>query len=278
MKLNIVVNDQNLAFDAGKVVDISIPLKFNEEQPNTYDINKAASKAYFADGFIGDTRQGGACNFEQITLVPHCNGTHTECIGHITDKRYSVQNQLKDSLVPATLISVIPEKALNSKDQYSPEKEDRDVFISSKALNKALTSVPKEFLKALIIRTLPNEASKKSRNYMKEEPPFISMDAMRYIVSLGVEHLLIDLPSVDRLFDEGKLNAHHIFWNIKPGSHEAEKDSKLNRTITEMIYVDDQVSDGPYLLNLQIAPFVSDASPSRPLLYPLVKDVDQKKV
>lgn len=112
---------------------------------------------------------------------------------------------------------------------------------------------------------------------MKQEPPFISMDAMRYIVSLGVEHLLIDLPSVDRLFDDGELNAHHIFWNMKPGGHGVEEDSKINRTITEMIYVDDQISDGSYLLNLQIAPFVSDASPSRPLLFPLIKAGHQKK-
>lgn len=277
MKISIVLNDQNFTFDASKVLDISIPLKFNEEQPNTYNINRAVSKAYLTDGFIGDTRQGGACNFEQITLVPHCNGTHTECIGHITHNRYSVQNQLKESLIPATLVSVIPEKALNSKDQYSPEKEDRDVFISSKILKKALASATKEFLKALIIRTLPNEASKKTRDYMKQEPPFISMDAMRYIVSLGVEHLLIDLPSVDRLFDDGELNAHHIFWNMKPGGHGVEEDSKINRTITEMIYVDDQISDGSYLLNLQIAPFVSDASPSRPLLFPLIKAGHQKK-
>lgn len=270
MRLSIVLKDQNFTFDTSKAIDISIPLKFNEEQPNTYNINRAESKAYFEDGFIGDTRQGGACNFEQLTLVPHCNGTHTECIGHITYKRLSVQNLLMDSLIPATLISVNPERALSSNDRYSPEKEDRDVFISSRILKKSLETVPKEFLKALIIRTLPNEASKKSRDYMKEEPPFISMDAMSYIVSMGVEHLLIDLPSVDRLFDEGELNAHHIFWNMKPGGHQVEQDSKLNRSITEMIYVSDETPDGAYLLNLQIAPFVSDASPSRPLLYPLI--------
>jgi hypothetical protein len=34
-----------------------------------------------------------------------------------------------------------------------------------------------------------------------------------------------------------------------------------------MIYVPDEISDGEYLLNLQIAPFVSDASPSRPVLF-----------
>ena len=128
-------------------------------------------------------------------------------------------------------------------------------------------------MQALVIRTLPNDDSKKARNYMEHEPPFFSLEAMKYIVELGVAHLLIDLPSVDRLFDDGNLNAHHIFWNVAAGSHEADSKIALQKTITEMIYVDHKTDDGSYLLNLQIAPFVSDASPSRPLLYPLIKTV-----
>jgi len=42
--------------------------------------------------------------------------------------------------------------------------------------------------------------------------------------------------------------------------------SRIDSTITELIYVPNEVLDGAYLLNLQIAPFESDASPSRPLL------------
>jgi hypothetical protein len=43
-------------------------------------------------------------------------------------------------------------------------------------------------------------------------------------------------------------------------------DARLEATITEMIYVPDNVADGSYLLNLQIA-FENDASPSKPVLY-----------
>ena len=35
---------------------------------------------------------------------------------------------------------------------------------------------------------------------------------MNYIVELGVKHLLVDFPSVDRLLDEGRLTCHNIFW------------------------------------------------------------------
>lgn len=104
---------------------------------------------------------------------------------------------------------------------------------------------------------------------MQESPAFLSIEAAKYIHSLGVKHLLLDVPSVDRTFDEGKLTAHHIFWNVKQGSHEVDGDNYSLKTITEMIFVPDGITDGRYLLNLQIAPFVSDASPSRPLLFSL---------
>lgn len=277
MILSIYLKEQHFTFDTSKVKDISIPLKFNGEQPNIYNTKRAESRAYEADGFIGDTRQGGGCNFEQLTLVPHCNGTHTECIGHITHKRFSIQEQLKDALIPATVLTVSPENAMTSTDTYHPEKEKDDVFISAGSLKNGLDNIPKEFLKALVIRTIPNDAAKMKRNYMQKQPAFFSIEAMNYIVKTGVEHLLVDVPSLDRAYDEGKLNAHHLFWNMEAGSHKEGPNSMVNKTITEMIYVRDEVADGLYLLNLQIAPFVSDAAPSRPLLYPLIKALKADK-
>lgn len=76
-------------------------------------------------------------------------------------------------------------------------------------------------------------------------------------------HLLIDLPSVDKEHDGGKLTAHKTFWNYP-------KAPRKEATITEMIFVPNAVKDGLYLLNLQVAPFENDASPSRPVIYPLL--------
>jgi hypothetical protein len=75
------------------------------------------------------------------------------------------------------------------------------------------------------------------------------------------------MPSIDRIYDEGKLANHRIFWNVEPGSFEPNENSRVNNTITELIYVPNNVEDGNYLLNLQIAPFDSDASPSRPVIF-----------
>lgn len=273
MKITAVIAKQQFVFDTSKVHDISIPLDFNGDQPNTYGVESASAAAYQADGFVGDTRKGGGCNFEQLKLTPHCNGTHTECIGHITNKRFSIHEQLKDSLVPASLITVTPTKAASSNDSYKPALATEDFLITRELLELELAAVPSDFMKALVIRTRPNNETKKARNYMQNKPPFFSLEAMKYLVSLGVEHILVDLPSVDRLYDEGKLNVHHIFWNLKEESHEVTANSEFQKTITEMIYVKDAIKDGNYLLNLQIAPFQSDAAPSRPLLYPIITTI-----
>ncbi|MCY7345238.1 MAG: cyclase family protein, partial [Pyrinomonadaceae bacterium] len=103
--------------------------------------------------------------------------------------------------------------------------------------------------------------------YADEIPPFFSTEAMRFISESGVKHLLADVPSIDRIFDEGKLSNHRIFWSVEPGKFELNEKSLLNHTVTEMIFVPDSIADGAYFLNLQIAAFAADASPSRPRLF-----------
>ena len=99
---------------------------------------------------------------------------------------------------------------------------------------------------------------------MKVPSPFFSIEAIEYVVSLGVQHLLVDSPSLDRLFDDGQLTAHNMFWETKQKIFNTKTQHK---TITEMIFVPKEVKDGCYLLNLQVPAFVSDAAPSRPILY-----------
>lgn len=277
MNLEFKIDGKTFRFDSNHFEDLSIPMKFNGEQPNAFGVPQATSQAFEYGSVIGDTRKGGSCNFDEVRLIPHCNGTHTECIGHITDQRYSVQKQLRDSLIPATLITVNPELGLNSIERYVPDKEEGDLLITELSLSRSLSGISKEFVKGLIIRTLPNNKSKMNRSYSGSRPPFFSIEAMNFISELGVDHLLVDLPSIDRSNDEGMLSAHHIYWNMKEGGHNASRASFLNKTITEMIYVPDEVKDGNYLLNLQIASFVSDASPSRPLIFPIENLTDDEK-
>jgi len=267
MILFVQINNRAYKIDSKNPIDISIPLNFNGAQPNTYDVEKASAKACEAENLVGDTRRGGSCNFEQIKFIPHCNGTHTECVGHITCERISVHESLKDSLVPVTLVSVNAENAFETGETYSIDLAKEDKLITKNSLEKALEKAESHWLEGLIIRTLPNDESKKTRHYMENLPPFLSTEATNFIRAKNVRHLLVDVPSIDRTFDAGKLSNHRIFWSVEPGEFEPSKTTLIYNTITEMIFVPSFVEDGSYLLNLQIAAFVADASPSRPRLF-----------
>ncbi|CAN5299222.1 cyclase family protein [soil metagenome] len=260
--------------DTDRPVDISIPLKFNGPQPNAFGVERAASEPWRTGELVGDTRHGGSCNFEKYTFIPHCSGTHTECVGHITDERISIVDCLRDVFIQAVLISVEPVAVEGVSDSYAVPFGSGDRAITRALLSVAITpqaayagrraGVPI----ALILRTLPNDDTKLERSYGEVPlPPYFTTEAMEYIVECGFTHLLVDTPSIDRLSDEGKLSNHRIFWNVEQGAKVVRDDTRMTSTITEMIYVADEVSDGEYLLNLQIAPFAADASPSRPLLF-----------
>ena len=246
--------------------DISIPLRFNGPQPNAYGVESASSAPCKTDEFVGDTREGGSCNFESYSFIPHCNGTHTECIGHITHDRISLRSCLKDIFIPASLISVLPKKVDSMQDSYESGVGKSDKLITRASLENARISDLDLHGNALVLRTLPNEDSKLTMSYGDYVPPYISDQAMDMIVGSGVKHLLVDLPSIDRIFDGGNLSNHRKFWGVKSGDFEPAPDSRLDATITELIYAPNEVKDGLYLLNLQIAAFESDASPSRPIL------------
>jgi len=255
-------------FASDKSFDLSIPLRFNGSQPNVYDVSVAFSKACEYGDFVGDTRRGGSVNFEQYTFIPHCNGTHTECIGHITDERIYVRDCLKDVFTKSLLITVDSTSVANTKDTYPFETSATDQMITAEELERALESITSlaEDTTSLIIRSQPNEDRKMSRIYNATIPPFFSNEAMQ-VISERFEHLLVDLPSIDRIYDGGILSNHRIFWNIEPGGKSVTPETRVNSTVTELIYVPDQIRDGEYLLNLQITAFDADASPSRPLIF-----------
>jgi arylformamidase len=271
MSFSIKINNQIYKIDTENPLNLAISLNFNGAQPNAYDVEQASSMPCEAGELVGDTRRGGSCNFEQITFIPHCNGTHTECVGHITTKRISVNDCLQDAFVLANLVSIKPEKASETGETYAVETSENDLIITRKAIEDNFKSQSPNS-KSLIIRTLPNSADKLSKTYLKEIPPFFSTEAIEFINEIGIKHLLVDLPSIDRIFDEGKLSNHRIFWNVAQGEFEINAETKIHNTITELIYVPDEIADGNYLLNLQIAPFAADASPSRPILFGLIEN------
>lgn len=246
-------NNQNFEIDLSKPIDVSIPLTNTDDNPIAWYIEKPVIEPVVFGDWIGKVSEGkSSTNFNNIFFNPHGHGTHTECLGHITRAFYSINQSLKKFFFLAELVSV------------EPEKQGDDLVITKTQLQKLLnSSISPE---AIIIRTLPNQKSKKSAKYSNTNPPYLSEDAAIFIRESGIQHLLIDLPSVDKEHDEGRLLAHKAFWNVKDVDN-LNSDARLEATITEMIYVADEIKDGSYILNIQIASFENDASPSKPILY-----------
>ncbi|MCF6299670.1 MAG: cyclase family protein [Proteobacteria bacterium] len=272
MILNLKFNDLTYQVDTQDAISITIPLKFNAEQPNHFGAEVASKQALQADGFIGDTKRGGSCNVDSITLVPHCNGTHTESIAHIVHQEVSIGQNISNALTICQLISVTPIAADNTYDSYLPELNNNDLVIDLASLKSQLSDEKLVNIEALIIRTLPNTNNKLSCIYsQKNQPPFFTHEVMSWLAASGIKHLLVDMPSIDKMYDDGQLSNHHIYWQVEPNSRLLNDDSKIDRTITEMIYVDNSIEDGLYCLNLQIPAFELDAAPSRPIIYPLTQ-------
>ncbi|MBP6040467.1 MAG: cyclase family protein [Flavobacterium sp.] len=248
---------KNRSIDLSKPIDISIPITNDEHNPIAWYQNAPEIKPVVMGDWIGKVSEGkSSTNFNNLLFNPHAHGTHTECLGHITKEFYSINQSLKEFFFWATLISV------------QPENVGEDEVISKAQIEKALKSFQHLEMKpeAIVIRTLPNETSKKSFKYSNTNPPYMSEAAALFLRECGIQHLLIDLPSVDKEKDDGKLLAHKAFWNVTD-VNQLNEDARLSCTITEMIFVPNEVADGIYLLNLQIASFENDASPSKPILY-----------
>lgn len=265
MEMNIAVGKKRYAVNTAQPLDISIPVRFDGGGLSAFSAPPPRKAAHAAEGFIGDVTQGGSCNCDVLTFAPHLSGTHTECVGHIISEPMAAYTVVRESLIPATLITVKPDT--RGSDTYIPKRRRDDPLITREAVFRALLGCDADFLTALVVRTLPNGPEKLTQNYGASCPPFFSLEAMDYLVSCGVRHLLVDVPSIDRLDDEGKLSNHHIFWNVQPGSRQADIKSFADRTVTELVYVPDTIGSGIYMLDLQVAPLMSDAAPSRPLLY-----------
>lgn len=249
--------------------DLSIPLAFDSAQPVFFGVEAARETPVSVGSFTGDVREGGSCNCATYTITPHCNGTHTECVGHITRQRLSVRDALRSPIHVALLVTVDPTSARDTAESSDPPPELDDLLITRRALESAASSCSLTTFSALVVRTKPNAATKLTRNYDREPAPFFTAEAMRWIVDRRIEHLVTDLPSLDRANDQGRLTAHRIFWNVRPRATAVDRDSRVYATATELAFIPDEIEDGPYLLNLQVAPFVADAAPSRPIIIPI---------
>jgi len=245
----IQYNSRKLQIDLSQPLDISMPLKASKNNVNAWYLDAPTIEPVKDGDWVATVKDGACINFNNIMFNPHAHGTHTECVGHITEKVHSINQNLKQFFFLAEVITVAPEK-LNG-----------DFVISKKQIQFALGNKKRE---AVVIRTIPNTKEKLTKQYSNTNPTYLLEEATLYLKEKNIKHLLIDLPSVDKEKDECQLLSHNAFWNTKGKL-------RMDATITEFIYVPNTVEDGEYFLNLQIAPFENDATPSKPILYKVIE-------
>ena len=237
--------NQTEFIDTLKPIDLSIELKAKGQSIKAWGQGDPTIEPVRDDNFVGSVAEGGVVNFKNIFFNPHAHLTHTECCVNITKELHSDNDSITRYFFNALLVTIEPKNINN--DSIITLEQIHDLHLD-------------ENTEAIVIRTLPNNEYKKSCTYTGTNPPYIDRKVAQFLIDKGVEHLLVDLPSVDKEQDDGILAFHRAFWNVPANPNKT-------RTITEFIYVPSNVEDGLYILNLQMSAFSNDASPSRPILY-----------
>ena len=248
--------------DFGAATSLARELDFNGATPQHFGAPPASSTPYRTVDFAGEVARGASCNCSSITLIPHCNGTHTESVGHLTVGFRSLHEFVPMSPIPALLLSVDLVGAADTSEDSRPAPQAGDLLVTRAALLRRWPDSLPFAPRALLLRTMHPLAN-------DTNPPFLSRQAATEIVRRGIEHLVLDLPSADRSNDEGHLTAHRIFFGLPEGATDARLAARGQCTITELAEFPAHLSDGACALQLQIPAFTGDAVPSRPVHLPL---------
>lgn len=243
-------------------ISLAIKLNFAGPQPAFYGVEPACAQALEIGGFIGDMARGGSCSVDRLELIPHCHGTHTESVAHVIPG--PAEPPRPPAWMAARIVSIRPERLDHSGEHYPAPGQSHEAVISRRALSGFMMDT-----EAVIVRTLPNDPARCERSYSGDNPhPYFTVEAIDWLLAQGVEHLLVDIPSIDRGRDDGSLPAHRRFWALDD-QRQPTDESALGRTLSEFLFIPDALDDGLYLLNLQLPDWSGDAIPSRPLVFPL---------
>jgi len=270
VKAKLDYQQQEFIIDFSRGESLGIPLD-GKSSPQFFIDYPLKKSRLNVTGFSGSVASGAGCNVEQISFTPHCHGTHTEGSGHISPAAETVQSLINQTPCPAQLISISPQPAAECNEDYSQQLPADYPLLSLAALQLQLQVTfgdNKLGNGALIIRCLPNSQEKLGRDYnLHPHYPLLTTAAIKWLAASGLQHLLVDSPSLDYANDGGSLSNHRHWWGLYRSAN--IPNDAINRSLTEMIYVADSIPDGAYWLELNISNLESDASPSNPKIYPL---------
>ena len=253
----------NVVFDLSKGIDLSDSYYKKPDIVSVFGLPQESKKILYST-------DNTPVNVDKLTICAHNNRTHTESTRHIYSNGLNisdiVDNHDNISFYGCIIISVKPRfiyqiNTKNDKYECGVNIDKYNDLIITKSMietkinniidmnNKALSSF---FKQCIFIRV---ECDKNIKN---TNCPFLSNDAMQYLHNNFTNVFGINLCSVDR-FESPKVPNHRIWFGHNP---------KSNRLIVEGLLIPNNIYDGIYCLNLQLAPIANtDAVPTRPIVY-----------
>lgn len=238
--------DRDYVANFAQPISLALPLKPDASSVRAWGAPRVSVEPVRVGDWVGEVAQGSPVNFMNVCINPHGSATHTETLGHIApDWAANTVLRLLPSAPQVATLRDVSTNALTNGDR----------IVDLGALRADPPRTP-----ALIVRALGEQHV--DTDFTGTNAPYFLADDLRWLADLGVEHLVTDLPSVDREEDGGLLAGHHAWW------HYPEK-PRHSATITELAKLNQSLDDGLYLLTLNALPLAADASPCHPLAYKL---------
>lgn len=278
----VTIDGCSFRYDAAHPVSLAAPLDFTGLGSAWFPAPPPSCEPLLAGAFNGRVATGASCNCSTLRFTPHCDGTHTECVGHLTIEPVDARDRLPVGILPALLLAVQPEDVgadgAPSGESTMPPPQAGDRLVTRAALEAAWPD-PRLALGAalpcaprvLVLRTRATPATPGGGPAAGDAdagaalPPYLSLPAAQWLVARGIEHLVLDLPSADRSDDEGQLTAHRAFFGLPAGSTALAQARRGHCTITELARVPASLGSGFGMLEIQAPALAGDAVPSRPL-------------
>ena len=110
MKANIVLGSENIMVDLARPISLALPIQAAPEAASAWYCGPSQITPVMTEQFVGSVALGGAVNFRDVQFNPHGNGTHTECVGHISKEFYSIHQVLQRFFFLAQVWTVQPEQ------------------------------------------------------------------------------------------------------------------------------------------------------------------------
>jgi hypothetical protein len=259
-------------------------MRFDGGGPRHFGAPAARARPYAAPGFSGEVRRGASCNCATIELTPHCNGTHTESVAHLVDEALDVCDLVPLGLMPALVVSAAPVAAATTDEDSDPAPRPGDRLLTRAAVLAGWPANLPFAPRALVLRSAAGGTSGVAADADATDDgsadvdvdsgadisaPYLTRQLVNELVARGIEHLVVDLPSIDRGRDGGRLCGHRLFFGLPPGSTRLAEAARRGCTVTEYARIPATLADGPCALQLTLPRLAGDAVPSRPLVFRL---------